>query len=182
MRTTEQGLADGAACLAAALEYLRLGWSVLPLCPPDHVGVGRDHGKRCGSPGKAPLVAWVEYQRRRAGEDEVREWWRRWPNANVGVVMGAVSGVVGLDIDGEAGEDALASLAAGEMPATWEFATPGGGRRLLYLADTVYTRPTATALGTKQEIRLLGDGSQTVAPPSRHPSGGRYEWVRGYGR
>ena len=48
-----------------------MGWPVLPLCPPDHVGVGREHGRTCKSRGKAPLVRWKEYQERfpdRAGE------------------------------------------------------------------------------------------------------------------
>ena len=34
-----------------------------------------------------------------AGPEQVRRWWRRWPEANVGVVTGAVSGLVVLSID-----------------------------------------------------------------------------------
>jgi hypothetical protein len=177
MRDYEEGLADGRACLEAALRYLALGWSVIPLCPPDHVGVGKEHGRNCKSKGKAPLVPWAAFQKRYATEDEVREWWKHWPNANVGVVLGTISGMIGLDIDGPAGEAALASLAGNELPQTLEFVTPGGGRRLLYLcSDETEIRPFQLSGGNKQEVRLLGDGSQTVAPPSRHVSGGYYQW------
>jgi hypothetical protein len=60
------------SCLAAALGYLRRGWSVVPACPPDHLGVGKAHGRRCTSPGKAPLVAWKQYQDRPPAEADVR--------------------------------------------------------------------------------------------------------------
>src|SRR5262249_30620519 len=97
---TETGrLTDGAACLEGALAYLRMGWSVLALCPPDHVGVGlvsRNHSKSCTCPGKRPWHTWRELQDRLATEDEVRRWWRQMPNSNVGVAYGPVSGLVGV--------------------------------------------------------------------------------------
>ena len=34
-------------CLAAAFEYLRRGWSALPLCPADHEGVSGRHEQQC---------------------------------------------------------------------------------------------------------------------------------------
>jgi len=64
-----------------AAEYFDRGWSVLPLC------------------GKRPAVAsWREYQTRRASLDELRTWFSR-DNANVGVVTGAMSGLVVVDCD-----------------------------------------------------------------------------------
>jgi hypothetical protein len=174
----EARLEDGRACLEAALRYLSLGWSVLPLCPPDHVGVGKDHARACGSPGKAPLVPWKSYQRKAATERDVRVWWRQWPTANVGLVMGAVSGLVGLDVEGEAGEAELRRLAGDDLPATLEFST-GRGRRLLYAVPPGQSlRITTEVLGDSQELRLLAEGAQTVAPPSRHPSGRQYHWTR----
>jgi hypothetical protein len=173
----EARLEDGRRCLAAALLYLARGWSVVPLCPPDHVGVGREHGRKCQSPGKVPLVLWDEYQVRPPTEAEVRAWWRRWPNANVGIVLGPVSGMVGLDIDGVGGEELLGRLAAGGIPDTLAFRTPGGGRRLLFRIEigTLFA-PGYQGLAKKEEVRLLAHGTQTVAPPSRHPAGGLYEW------
>lgn len=178
VRDPDEALADGAACLEAALHYLARGWCPIPLCPPDHVGAGKGHGKRCDHPGKAPLIAeWTSFAKLPT-EDRVREWWRHWPTANVGIVMGRVSGMVGLDVDGEAGEQELLTILAEiGLPSTLEFRTSGGGRRLLFGVEAERAvRIAIRSHGKKQEIRLLADGAQTVAPPSRHASGDYYRW------
>src|SRR5437879_855528 len=80
-----QRLADGKACLRAALDYLKRGWSVLGICPPDHMGVGRKHGQNCTSPGKAPWGPWKHFQDRRPTEKEIRQKWRDNSTLNVGI-------------------------------------------------------------------------------------------------
>ena len=52
-------LRERPACLLAALNYLRRGWSALALCPPDHSVLGAEHAASCSSPGKRPLGAWM---------------------------------------------------------------------------------------------------------------------------
>ena len=70
-----RSLEAGRECLDAALRYaLDFNLSVLPCCPPDHVGVRRAHAERCMSPGKAPLVPWKAFQTRRPSEQEIRDW------------------------------------------------------------------------------------------------------------
>jgi len=171
--------------LDAALAYLGLGWSVLPLCPPDHVGVGKRH-RGCQSPGKRPFFPdrdagsgeWKEFQTRRATEGEVRRWWDKHPRLNVGAAMGPVSGLAAVDVDDEEGEELLVALSGGDLPETWEYTT-GKGRRLLYrlppgadVRTQSFPRP-----GTEIEIlRLLGRGGQVVLPPSVHPNGSAYRW------
>jgi hypothetical protein len=171
----------GAECLAAALEYRELGWCPLVVCPPDHVGVGRGHGKNCKSPGKAPWGEWREFQTRLPTESELRAKWHDLPNANVGLALGPVSGFIAIDIDGAGGEQALQRVSGGGVPETYEFSTPGGGRRLLYaIPEGMNLRTTSEKCGVKQEIRFQAKGSQTVMPPSRHPNGGRYAWRAGH--
>jgi hypothetical protein len=173
-----EGLDAGRECLAAALDYLRLGLSPTCCCPPDHVGVGGWH--KCDSPGKAPLHKWRELQDKAASEREVREWFRRHPNANVGVALGPVSGLVGIDVDDEEGERHLEEMSAGDLPDTWEFSS-GKGRRLLYKIPAGAVLPTTHQdRGEKRPLSLLARGSQTVMPPSRHPRGVRYVWVEGF--
>jgi hypothetical protein len=178
-RDRDRRLSDGKACLAAALEYLARGWSVLPLCPPDHIGTGSEHSRGCDSPGKVPLVYWKTYQGTRPTTQEVHHWWARWPTANVGVVMGPVSGLVGVDLDGPEAEAAFARAVGAASPGeTLEFTT-GRGRRLLYaLPPGVLWSLRWERTKLPGEVRLLGLGAQTVAPPSRHPSGAVYTWVR----
>lgn len=155
----------------------------MPLCPHDHVAVGRRHGKECGSPGKVPFfphtqsTVWGEYQSRRADAAEVREWFRSQPNLNVGIALGPVSGLIAIDIDSDAGETMLEAMADGDLPPTLEYKT-GNGRRLIYsLPAGVEFRIRQRKDGQKEAIRFMGHGSQIVMPPSKHKSGPVYKWV-----
>jgi hypothetical protein len=144
----------------AALRYLARGWSVIPVFPG----------------GKRPLVPWLAFQQRRPTPGEVGEWFRRWPDANVAVVTGAVSGLVVLDIDVQhGGAESLSRLtqAHGPLPPTIEAVTGGGGRHLYFAhpGGTLHNR-----VGVEPGIDVRGDGGYVVAPPSLHPSGRRYCW------
>jgi len=176
---------DDPACLVAALDYASRGWSVLPLCPPDHVGVGKDH-RGCQSPGKRPFFPtkdarsgeWKEFQGRAATEEELRREWNFHPRLNVGMALGPVSGLVGIDVDDEDGDRLLEELSGGDLPRTLEYTT-GKGRRLLYrlpagaaVVNHAFKRP-----GTEIEIlRFMSQGGQVVLPPSVHPNGSTYRW------
>jgi hypothetical protein len=178
----EAGLQDGKACLEAALYYLSLGWSALAVCPPTHYGVGKFHD--CQSPGKRPLGTWKEYQDRLPTERELRDKWHEHPNANVGLALGPVSKLVRIDIEGDAGEEALQRISGGDLPDTLEFSSgrEGGGRGLLYrIPDGFETRTTFEQPKAKQEVRFQAKGAQTVLPPSRHVSERKYEWKPGHG-
>jgi hypothetical protein len=149
----------------AALGYAELGWSVLPL---------RAKSKR-------PLVAWRPLEDRRAGRAELEGWFRRWPDANVGIVTGAISRLVVLDIDPQHGGDhGLAAIERrhGPLRPTVEVATGGGGRHFYFAAPGGEIRNRA---GLAQGVDLRGDGGYIVAPPSIHPSGRPYRWVAGRG-
>ena len=179
-----QRLADGAACLEAALEYRRRGWPPLACCPPDHVGVGRDHGKRCASPGKRPWHTWKEYQGQLPTEDEIRSWWHQQPAGNVGVALGPLGGIVRVDVDGPGGERLLAELSQGDLPPTLEFTSgrANGGRGILYaIPPGVTFKTTFEQPDKKEELRFQALGAQTVLPPSRHPDGNLYSWLPGHG-
>jgi hypothetical protein len=58
----------------------------------------------CGAVGKHPLTA---HGLKDATSDSVQlaQWWRRWPQANIGLVTGELAEV--LDIDGPVGRAAL---------------------------------------------------------------------------
>jgi hypothetical protein len=149
----------------AARRYLARGWSLLPL---------RKHDKR-------PLISWEHLQIERPTEQDVAEWFRRWPDANVGIVTGEISNLIVLDIDPKHGGDAtLERLERKFRPLsdTVEAVTGGGGRHLYFAHPGGLTRNRA---GLAQGIDLRGDGGYVVAPPSIHPSGQPYEWVPNHG-
>src|SRR6202035_1676206 len=106
----------GHECLKAELGYLARGWSVLSLCPPDHVGIGKGHSEDCQCPGKRPWHLWKKFQEERATERDVKGWWSEHSNANVGMAYGPQSGLVGIDIDGPAGEQLLQDKSGGDLP------------------------------------------------------------------
>lgn len=179
----EERLAAGQACLGAALEYLSLALAVTCCCDPGHVGVGREHGKRCTSPGKSPIHPWKVFQSRLPTQAEVLQYWKNYPIGNVGTVLGQVSGAVRVDVDGGAGYATLCEWSLQDLPDTWEFTSGTGGRGWLY--GWPRELPCATTSqrlpGAHEECRLMANGSQTILPPSRHPSGGHYIWVDGHG-
>jgi hypothetical protein len=113
-----------ANCRESALSYAGSGWSIIPIRPKE----------------KAPLVRWQEYQHRRADPEEIRRWFERWPDANIGVVTGAVSGIVVLDVDPRhGGEESLVAweMRHGPLPVTVEAITGGGGRHLYFSPDDI---------------------------------------------
>jgi hypothetical protein len=148
--------------LKAALDYLRLGWSVIPVEPR----------------GKRPLVRWEVYQHRRPEAPELADWFRRWPDANLAIVTGIVSGLVALDLDPRRGADASLErlrLLHGAVPETVEARTGGGGRHL-YFRHPGDILPNQ--VGIEPGIDLCGDGGYLVAPPSTHADGAPYRWIR----
>jgi hypothetical protein len=150
----------GLDTLKFALDYLARGWSVIPLRPRDK---------------KPALASWKEYQTRRPTEEEVRSWWQRWPDANIGIATGAVSGIIVLDVDGEDGRRSLEEIAGGNIPRTPHTNT-GKGRHYLFRHPGGEWRNFA---GKLPGLDFRGDGGYIVAPPSVHPSGRRYEWELG---
>ena len=157
----------------AALDYLKLGWGVIPLhsvregrcsCPdPD-----------CTSPGKHPRIAWEPYKTRLATEDEVRSWWQKWPDANIGIVTGAISGLLVLDVDGKEGRETLRRRNLRTYP-TAIVNTGGGGWHYYYRHPGGHHPNTTGKVGPKVDSR--GDAGYVVAPPSLHVSGNHYEWA-----
>lgn len=148
---------------AAARKYLSLGWSVLPVRPRD----------------KRPLIRWEPLQEARPSDADLGGWFERWPDANLGIVTGAISNLIVLDVDPKhGGDDTLQRLERrfGALPATVEARTGGGGRHL-YFRHPGY--PVRNRAGMGQGIDLRGDGGYVVAPPSVHPSGEPYAWRPG---
>lgn len=140
----------------AARRLCRRGLSVIP--------VGRD---------KKPLVKWERYQKAAADAKQVDEWWTRWPDANVGVVTGAVSGVVVLDADGD---DGRASLKALDTLATTPLTKTGRGYHQFFAHPGAnFTIGNRAGLAPGLDVR--GDGGYVILPPSRHASGVAYAWL-----
>jgi putative DNA primase/helicase len=174
--------ATGNPCEAAALDFLALGLSPLPLCWPHHPDLGSTHLADCAHQGKRPLLNWTEHMTRRAAEAEIRDWWRHWPAANVGCALGPVSGLIRLDLEGAEALEQLRRLAGGKLQPTWAFrsgrSSPGGFGILWSIPGGVTFQTTRQPL-RDGELRFMALGSQTGLPPSLHVSGRRSAWLPG---
>jgi hypothetical protein len=129
--------------LAAALTYAAHGWMVLPLHTPGSEGCscGQDCG---GSAGKHPRTPHGLYDASRQ-PDQLWRWWHRWPNANVGIRTGQISGLVILDVDvRHSGQDSLERLQStyAPLPPTLTAQSGGGGSTS---TSVIQTSRSATA-------------------------------------
>jgi hypothetical protein len=148
--------------LRSALWYARNGIAVFP-CKPG---------------GKEPLTP-HGFKNATTDVDQIEKWWRRWPNANIGLPTGARSGLLVVDIDPRSGgEESWAKIRSDrKIPKTAKQTTGGGGRHIIFRHPGGRV-PKSLAPG----IDLKADGGYIVVAPSIHPSGVRYEWNGDLGR
>lgn len=108
--------------------------------------------------------------------NEIRALWDRHPDAGIGVATGRR--LLVLDVDPRnGGSESLAGLERrnGSLPPTVETSTGGGGRHLYFHTFNGF-RPSCATIAAGIDVKA--EGGYVVAPPSLHPSGRRYEWVR----
>ncbi len=136
----------------AALRYLELGLSVIPLKPKS----------------KNPYISsWKEFQNRRASLDEIQKWWEQ-PDLNIGIICGQVSNIVVVDID-KNDPEIIKSL---KLPPTFIVKT-GRGFHYYYRYPTGLKIPVIKCYWG--EIR--GNGGYVVGSPSIHVNGQIYEAI-----
>lgn len=166
--------------MEAAKEYLDMGMPIIPLCSHDHEEMIELHTNKCNKPGKRPLLkGWQDHTETTL--TEFGEWRKKYKKFNLGLPLGHISGYVGIDVDGEGGEDMLEEMSDGDVPDTWEYST-GEGRRLLYEIPVGFlTKKFVNADKTQEhtECSILAYGQQTVLPPSMHATGRQYTWIEG---
>jgi hypothetical protein len=171
------------ACLAAALAYAGRGWAVIPLHHPTRFGPKRGPDRAKCSCGNDACESQAKHPRTASGLKDattdpsaIEGWWRRWPNANVGVRTGVVFDACDID-----GDDALDAL---------EVAGPDGD-------DGLHGPIAVTGRGVHLLVGPTGEGNRAaflpgvdwrgrdgfiVAPPSVHYlAGDEYSWGDGFG-
>ncbi len=168
--------------LEAALSYAARGWAVLPLHHPTPSGCSCGRHE-CKTPGKHPYARSVPRGSLDATLDphQIRQWWTRHPECNIGVATGSASGLLVIDLDdrpldGRDGSHSWRRLASQHGAIdTVEVVTGGGGRHLYFgLPEGLTVQQSKDAIGLGVEVK--SDGGYVVAPPSLHPSHRPYEW------
>ncbi|MBO6584755.1 MAG: bifunctional DNA primase/polymerase [Gracilimonas sp.] len=165
--------------LSKALELIDNNFKLIPLHTPTPNGQC-SCGQRCDSQGKHPRIRnWTEKASNDPGQ--IREWWQKWPEANIGIVCGRLSNIVVLDMDPRhKGEESLEALEQelGVFTQTTTIMTGGGGKHFYYLyPGENKIRNSSGKLGEGLDVKT--DGGYVVAPGSLHKSGSKYDFLFG---
>ena len=143
----------GTAPPAAAMNFAQYGIPVFP----------------CAPGGKQPLTP-NGFHDATASPGIVDAWWRRTPDANIGVPTGAPSGVLVVDIDvhpGGTGFDAFERASSAGLTDAWGWLvrTPSGGLHAYFASSSHAEQRSWQLPGAHMDFR--GDGGYVIAPPSR---------------
>jgi hypothetical protein len=122
----------------------------------------------CVPGGKTPLTR-HGFHDATANPRQVAEWWRRWPQANIGMPTGPVSGMDVVDIDRRPGGDGHRIFERVQQQVgadRWmlSVATPSGGTHLYYPVDP--TRPQPSWACGSAHVDFRGAGGYVIIPPS----------------
>jgi putative DNA primase/helicase len=158
--------------LTAALAYAAHGWPIVPLHHPTERGCSCGYPD-CDSPGKHPRTSRGFYDAN-TNTATIRDWWTKWPQANIGFKPGQARLLV-VDLDGPEGEQAAAALGLLAEPTLEVVSGRAEGGRHRY-----YRHPGGTIENVKLAPRTLevrADHGDVLLPPSVHPTGRVYRWV-----
>jgi putative DNA primase/helicase len=139
------------------------GWSVIPL-----------------STTKRPFIDWKMYQEERADSEQVRVWLEQLDPSAWAVVTGAVSGIIVLDYDGEAGVQTMKRLGL-----TPHVRTPSGAYHV-YVRHPGWRVPTLNGKAKQELGRVFpgmdvkGDGGYAgfLGMAKSGETMGAYTWLR----
>ena len=122
----------------AALEYIQKNISIIP--------VGKN---------KKPLIKWQKYQTERATVEDLNSWFKSYPEMQIAIVTGAISGLIVVDID-----DPKMDLSW--LPTTTIIQTGSGGYHYYY----AYTTAFSNKARIRENVDIRADGGYVLAPPS----------------
>lgn len=142
------------------LEYVDNGWSILPVKPEE----------------KRPYMTnWLQYTKTRASKSMVENWFRSLTGAGVGMVTGRVSNIVVLDVEHYCPTPIEELL---KMYPTQLIARSGSGGYHLYYQYPTNQSKVSNRVKIFEGADLRADGGFIVLPPTIHPNGNQYEWIK----
>lgn len=141
-------------------EYIESGWSILPVKPEE----------------KRPYMTnWLQYNKVRASKDTVDNWFTHLTGAGVGAVTGRISNMVVLDVE------SYCTIPIQELLKkfpTQMIAQTGSGGYHLFFQYPQGVGKVANRVGIFEGADLRADGGFIVLPPTIHPNGNKYRWVK----
>jgi putative DNA primase/helicase len=142
-----------------ALKYEKQGWFVLPVNPVK----------------KQPLIKWAHRKNKRPAAEEIQGWYKKWPNARIGVATGSCSGVDAVDLDGPQACERFHALYGTPETIAQTTGRDGGGVHLFFKHNG-HGLINVSGKNENKGIDLRTDGGFVVVAPSSHKSGKHYQW------
>lgn len=115
---------------------------------------------------KIPLVPWIQFQKRFPTEQEIEDWWTKWPEAQIGIVTGKISDLTVVDV--ENGGDTTFLPQETTIVRT-------GGKGFHYFFTYCEGIKNATRIRDLTDIR--SEGGYVVSPYSTSDKG-PYEYIK----
>jgi hypothetical protein len=143
--------------LEAALQYEAKGFSVIP--------AAKD---------KKPLTKWELYQSRRATPGEIKSWWSKMPDANIGLVTGEISNLLVVDTDTVVGINRINDAIPDGLLVPCE-RTPRGGKHFFFSHQDGFVNRAKVAEG----IDVRTKGGFIIVAPSINGNGREWQWMDG---
>ena len=163
---------------AVAHQYANDGLAVFPVYEIKDGSCSCHKKDSCKSPGKHPRTR-NGVKDASTSHGQITQWWKKFPDANIGIATGLISGIVVVDVDPRhGGDESLAQLQLnnGDLPETMTANTGGGGIHLYfkYPESEAHIKNSVSAIAQGVDIRA--DNGFVIAPPSNHISGGQYHF------
>lgn len=164
--------------LSWAKDYVHAGFYIFPVHSVNDTGACTCGTTSCADAGKHPRV---QRGLKEASRDmnKIEEWFgENAPLSNIGITTGEISGITVIDVDigpGKFGAETWAELIKDHGEPQTLMANTGSGGMHLFFQYNSSLKTASNVLGKGVDCR--NDGGFVVAAPSRHYSGGAYEWV-----
>ena len=129
----------------AALWYADHDFSVIPVRPD-----------------KKPYIRWTKWQKERADPDQINAWWVKWPEANVGLIAGKISGFMAVDCDSQAGIDAVNKFLPDQLVLP-VCRTPGLGQHFYFKYRSGLSNGVRVLTDTDLKLRSAGQNAPAMA-------------------
>ena len=133
-----------------ALKYETMGFSIIPV-----------------QTNKRPYIAWEKHQSERASPEQIKQWWKDYPVANVAIVTGKLSKIGVVDVDSAEAREKFEQLLPDSF-LTPMATTPGKGWHYYFQ----HQDGIGNAVDFMPKTDFRGEGGYIVAPPSKG-----YNWL-----
>jgi len=154
------------------------GWKLVRLHDVTDSGRCTCSNPDCPTPGKHPSGGTGWQHQATDDEEAIAMWFEADSPVNVGVLLGAASGVIDVEFDSPEAEAVLTRFGLDRID-TPAYSSGRGVHRLFRYESWMPDAGVVKVDGLEVRIGGGGKASQSVIPPSRHGSGKQYSWLPG---